>query len=59
MARVTNVAKFADMLAAMGAESHLRIVRLLLAAHPMGWSSARSAPNLVFPVPRSRITLKS
>lgn len=31
-----NVARFADMLAAMGAEPRLRIVRLLLAAHPTG-----------------------
>jgi DNA-binding transcriptional ArsR family regulator len=29
-------ARFADMLAAMGAEPRLRIVRLLLAAHPEG-----------------------
>jgi ArsR family transcriptional regulator, arsenate/arsenite/antimonite-responsive transcriptional repressor len=31
-----NVARYADMLAAMGAEPRLRIVRLLLAAHPTG-----------------------
>ena len=31
-----NIAKYADMLAAMGAEPRLRIVRLLLAAHPTG-----------------------
>ena len=31
-----DVARFADMLAAMGAEPRLRIVRLLLAAHPNG-----------------------
>ena len=31
-----DVARFADMLAAMGAEPRLRIVRLLLAAHPDG-----------------------
>jgi DNA-binding transcriptional ArsR family regulator len=30
------VARFADMLAAMGAEPRLRIVRLLLSAHPDG-----------------------
>jgi DNA-binding transcriptional ArsR family regulator len=30
------VARFADMLAAMGTEPRLRIVRLLLAAHPAG-----------------------
>jgi DNA-binding transcriptional ArsR family regulator len=31
-----TVARFADMLAAMGAEPRLRIVRLLLSAHPGG-----------------------
>jgi ArsR family transcriptional regulator len=30
------VARFADMLSAMGTEPRLRIVRLLLAAHPQG-----------------------
>ena len=40
MARTTRtheqVARYADMLAAMGAEPRLRIMRLLLAAHPEG-----------------------
>lgn len=31
-----NTARFADMLAAMGTEPRLRIVRLLLGAHPGG-----------------------
>src|SRR5687768_13348273 len=31
-----EVARFADMLGAMGAEARLRVVRLLLAAHPTG-----------------------
>jgi ArsR family transcriptional regulator, arsenate/arsenite/antimonite-responsive transcriptional repressor len=31
-----DVARFADMFAAMGAEPRLRILRLLLAAHPVG-----------------------
>lgn len=31
-----SVARYADMLAAMGAEPRLRIVRLLLAVHPTG-----------------------
>jgi len=31
-----QVARFADMLAAMGAEPRLRIIRLLLSAHPDG-----------------------
>ncbi|MBZ5498475.1 MAG: metalloregulator ArsR/SmtB family transcription factor [Acidobacteriia bacterium] len=30
------IARYADMLAAMGTESRLRIVRVLLAAHPEG-----------------------
>jgi DNA-binding transcriptional ArsR family regulator len=30
------VSRFADMLAAMGTESRLRIMRLLLSAHPRG-----------------------
>lgn len=31
-----KVSRYADMLAAMGAEPRLRIMRLLLAAHPQG-----------------------
>lgn len=31
-----NIAKFADMLAALGTETRLKIVRLLLQAHPDG-----------------------
>jgi DNA-binding transcriptional ArsR family regulator len=31
-----QIARFADMLAAMGAEARLRIIRLLLSAHPQG-----------------------
>jgi len=31
-----KIARYADMLAALGAEPRLRIVRLLLAAHPEG-----------------------
>lgn len=31
-----QIARFADMLAAMGAEQRLRIIRLLLSAHPEG-----------------------
>jgi DNA-binding transcriptional ArsR family regulator len=33
---VEETARYADMLAALGAEPRLRIVRLLLAAHPEG-----------------------
>ena len=34
--QVQNVARFADMLSAMGTEPRLRIMRLLLSAHPEG-----------------------
>lgn len=34
--RKTNVARYADMLAALGTETRLSIVRLLLQAHPDG-----------------------
>jgi ArsR family transcriptional regulator len=33
---VEQVARYADMFAAMGAEPRLRIMRILLAAHPQG-----------------------
>lgn len=33
---VDPTARYADMLAAMGTESRLRIIRLLLSAHPQG-----------------------
>ena len=36
MAGDDDIIRFADMLAAMGTEPRLRIVRLLLAAHPHG-----------------------
>lgn len=31
-----QIARYADMLAALGTETRLRIVRLLLSAHPEG-----------------------
>ena len=31
-----DVARYADMFAAMGSEARVRIIRLLLAAHPEG-----------------------
>ncbi|MBI4461241.1 MAG: helix-turn-helix transcriptional regulator [Acidobacteria bacterium] len=34
--RIAPVARYADMLAAMAAEPRLRILRLLLSAHPQG-----------------------
>jgi DNA-binding transcriptional ArsR family regulator len=36
MASEANVARYADMLAAMGTEARLRAMRLLLSAHPDG-----------------------
>lgn len=41
-----NVARYADMLAAMGAEPRLRIVRLLLTAHPTGMSAGDISAEL-------------
>lgn len=35
-AKEENIADYADMLAAMGSEARLRIMRLLLSAHPRG-----------------------
>jgi DNA-binding transcriptional ArsR family regulator len=35
-AKEGNIANYADMLAAMGSEARLRIMRLLLSAHPRG-----------------------
>ena len=34
--QISDVARYADMFAAMGAEPRLRIMRLLLSAHPQG-----------------------
>lgn len=41
-----DVASYADMLAAMGAEPRLRIVRLLLSAHPRGLPAGEIAAAL-------------
>jgi len=41
-----KVAQYADMLTAMGAEPRLRIVRLLLAAHPTGMSAGHIGTEL-------------
>ncbi|MBI2829024.1 MAG: helix-turn-helix transcriptional regulator [Acidobacteria bacterium] len=48
MAAVTpdQVARYADMLAAIGAEPRLRIVRRLLAAHPAGMIAGDIATEL-------------
>ncbi len=51
MAAVTpdTVAQYADMLAAMGTEPRLRIVRLLLAAHPTGMIAGDIGTELAIP----------
>lgn len=36
MEKAANVLRYADMMAAMGSEARLRVMRLLLAAHPEG-----------------------
>ena len=45
-ANTNDIAKFADMLAAMGAEPRLRIVRLLLSAHPTGMAAGDISDEL-------------
>jgi ArsR family transcriptional regulator, arsenate/arsenite/antimonite-responsive transcriptional repressor len=44
-----QTARFADMLAALGAEPRLRIVRLLLKAHPDGLVVGEIGPELGIP----------
>ena len=45
-----DVSRYADMLAVMGTESRLRIMRLLLSAHPQGLVVGISAMNSASPV---------
>jgi DNA-binding transcriptional ArsR family regulator len=45
----SDVLKFADMFSAMGTESRLRILRLLLAAHPDGMVVGEVADELDIP----------
>jgi ArsR family transcriptional regulator, arsenate/arsenite/antimonite-responsive transcriptional repressor len=44
-----QVARFADMLAAMGNEPRLRIIRLLLSAHPEGLVAGEIQGELAIP----------
>ncbi len=44
-----DTARYADMLAALGAEPRLRIVRLLLAAHPEGLVAGEIGSELGIP----------
>jgi ArsR family transcriptional regulator, arsenate/arsenite/antimonite-responsive transcriptional repressor len=43
------IARYADMLAAMGTEPRLRIVRLLLSAHPEGMAAGEIGNELEIP----------
>ncbi|MDE2181535.1 MAG: helix-turn-helix transcriptional regulator [Alphaproteobacteria bacterium] len=45
-----DVTRYADMMAAMGAEPRLRIMRLLLAAHPGGLVVGEIAGELAIPL---------
>ena len=49
MAQDDDLVRFADMLAAMGTEPRLRIVRLLLAAHPHGMVVGEIGSELAIP----------
>ena len=44
-----QIARFADMLAAMGTEPRLRIIRLLLSAHPEGMVAGEIQTELGIP----------
>jgi ArsR family transcriptional regulator, arsenate/arsenite/antimonite-responsive transcriptional repressor len=44
-----NVARYADMFAAIGTEPRLRIMRLLLAAHPEGVTASSIGAELEIP----------
>lgn len=46
---IDQTARFADMLAAIGAEPRLRIVRLLLSAHPNGMVAGEIQSELGIP----------
>jgi len=54
-----QVACFADMLAAMGTEPRLRIIRLLLSAHPDGMVVGEIQEQLGIPHRRFPIIWKS
>jgi ArsR family transcriptional regulator, arsenate/arsenite/antimonite-responsive transcriptional repressor len=47
--RPDDVVKFADMFSAMGTEARLRIIRLLLSAHPTGMVVGEIADELDIP----------
>lgn len=45
----SNVARYADMFSAMGTEPRLRIMRLLLSAHPQGMTAGEVGSELDIP----------
>ena len=47
--RTENVARYADMFAALGTEPRLRIIRLLLSAHPEGMNAGEIQSELAIP----------
>jgi ArsR family transcriptional regulator, arsenate/arsenite/antimonite-responsive transcriptional repressor len=49
LAQVQDVTRFADMLSAMGTEPRLRIIRLLLSAHPEGMVVGEIGEELEIP----------
>lgn len=55
MTDTADIARFADMLAAMGTEPRLRIMRTLLSAHPDGLVVGEIGDELGIAPPRCRI----
>jgi hypothetical protein len=53
------ITRYADMLSAMGTEPRLRIVRLLLSAHPEGIVVGEVGEELGIPSSTRRITSKN
>ncbi len=47
--KAEDVSRYADMLAAMGTEPRLRIMRLLLSAHPQGMVAGEIGTELAIP----------
>ena len=54
-----QIAKYADMFTAIGTEPRLRIMRLLLSAHPEGLVVGEIRSELAFPTPLFRTIWKS
>ena len=54
-----QIARYADMMAALGTETRLRIVRLLLSAHPYGLVVGEIGSESAFHPRRCPITSKN